>query len=604
MARKRIRLNPDTGFVKYLRTSDEEVQAPERSQAAQRRDIQQRLIAYHPILDLGEYVDNYTGTSADRKHYQQMLADARRGKFSHVFAATPDRFGRDDVEALRAIDEMTRLGICVRFASHPDLNPSDPDDRLYLNILFGMAKRESAITGKRTTGGMLSKLLKGEWTWRAPDGYVNREVKITELDRGEQLQHARYKRWVEIDSEQAQVWRYAWDLLLQDSMTLDQICEALAARGYRFRSGAPFVQYDKLGRLVYRRKDVSKVFHSWFYAGWVVVDNDWANIPPKTVRGNWEPVVSTEEFERGLAILARRNHMPQPQKRYFYLLQGLVYLERANGSQIKLTCSRPNTKRTANGAAYYCIPSSHLNYACSDIDEQIPSHLQRVQVEPAALPKIRRAYLADIEHYTGSRGREQKQLEDALRRCEQRELNLWRAFTDHGMQAPMYQKLAKEYQEERQRIEFALRAIKQENREYIASLDAALEVIAEIETRYLRQDGKRRREILRQIVSKVVIDEAGVVVRLELHPPFTYLYSLKNRGGSVNGHQPEMKGNKKKTSSEDKDAGRSLQVFKCDRNPTQSERSALSLASDYIEYLEFTSFPQRITLEQLLIDEQ
>ncbi len=168
MTRKIKRIQPQSGFVTYLRTSDEEVQAPERSQAAQRRDIQQRLIAFHQIAQVGEYVDNFTGTSADRKNYQSLLNDARRGKFSHVFTSTPDRFGRDDVEALRAIDEMTRLGICVRFASHPDLNPADPDDRLYLNILFGMAKRESAITGKRTTGGMLSKLLKGEWPWRAP----------------------------------------------------------------------------------------------------------------------------------------------------------------------------------------------------------------------------------------------------------------------------------------------------------------------------------------------------------------------------------------------------------------------------------------------------
>lgn len=114
---------------------------------------------------------------------------------------------------------MTRLGIGinVRFASHPDLNPADPDDRLYLNILFGMAKRESAILGKRITGGMLSKLLKGQWPWLAPDGYVNKEIRIRDASREERLQYARYKRWVEIDREQSQVWRYTWDLLLQDA---------------------------------------------------------------------------------------------------------------------------------------------------------------------------------------------------------------------------------------------------------------------------------------------------------------------------------------------------------------------------------------------------
>src|SRR5262245_60774358 len=132
MPKKIKRLNANPGFVQYLRTSSEEAQAPERSQSAQRRDIHQRFLQLHTLPNLREYIDNFTGTSDDRKYYQQMLADARTGRFSHVFAATPDRFGRDDVEALRAIDELTQLGIIVRFASHPDLNPADEDDRLYL----------------------------------------------------------------------------------------------------------------------------------------------------------------------------------------------------------------------------------------------------------------------------------------------------------------------------------------------------------------------------------------------------------------------------------------------------------------------------------------
>src|SRR5579859_4025137 len=150
MARSKIkRVDSVPGFVKYLRTSDEDAQAPERSQAAQRRDIQERLLRSYTLPDLGEYVDNFTGTSTDRKAYLRMLTDARLGKFSHVFSAVPDRFGRDDVEALRAIDELTQMGVVVRFASHPDLNPADADDRLYLNILFGMAKREVAVLAHR-----------------------------------------------------------------------------------------------------------------------------------------------------------------------------------------------------------------------------------------------------------------------------------------------------------------------------------------------------------------------------------------------------------------------------------------------------------------------
>lgn len=124
----------------------------------------------------------------------------------------------------------------------------------------------------------------------------------------------------------------------------------------------PFVHLNARGKPAARKTALSKAFHNWFYAGWVVVDNDWANIPPKTIRGGWEPVVSTEEFELGLAILAKRNHKPTPQKKHFYLLQGLIYLEQADGRLVKLTCSTPNGSRTANGVSYYCIPSSLFQF--------------------------------------------------------------------------------------------------------------------------------------------------------------------------------------------------------------------------------------------------
>src|SRR5258708_762875 len=349
MPKKIKRLNATPGYVRYLRNSSEDAQAPERSQDAQRREMDQRLLPHHAIPDLGEYVDNYTGTSADRKHYQQMLTDARAGKFSHVFAATPDRFGRDDVEALRAIDELTALGINVRFASHPDLNPGDADDRLYFNILFGMAKREVAVTARRTRGGMTSKLLGGGWTWRAPDGYLNKEIRLNYLGPEEQLKHARYKRWVEIDPEQSKVWRTAWDLLLTDRYSLEQICEKLHEQGYRNCNGKTFIEIRLTrahpeGECIARDTLLSRAFHNWFYAGWVVAENAWVTIKPKTVRGDWQPIVSTDEFERGLPILAQRNHKQMPNKKYFYLLQGLVYLK-VDNRRIKLTCGRPNANR-------------------------------------------------------------------------------------------------------------------------------------------------------------------------------------------------------------------------------------------------------------------
>ena len=58
------------------------------------------------------------------------------GKFSHVIVERADRFGRNDTEALRAIDELHEFGVAVRFANQPDLNPMDPDDRVIVALTF------------------------------------------------------------------------------------------------------------------------------------------------------------------------------------------------------------------------------------------------------------------------------------------------------------------------------------------------------------------------------------------------------------------------------------------------------------------------------------
>jgi hypothetical protein len=54
-----------------------------------------------------------------------------------------------------------------------------------------------------------------------------------------------------------------------------------------------------------QRMQCSLKWHNWVYAG--RVESQAQNILPKMIRGKWEPIVTTEEFERGLAILEKRN---------------------------------------------------------------------------------------------------------------------------------------------------------------------------------------------------------------------------------------------------------------------------------------------------------
>ncbi len=159
MARKKARtvITPRAGWAIYLRTSSDENQKPEMSRARQRFAIENNVLKRSDMPVYKEYIDVLTGTTPHREAYQRLLEDARSGKFSHVIVERADRFGRNDTEALRAIDELHEFGVAVRFANQSDLDPMDPDDRVIVTLSFTLARRESALLGVRVKGGLQVK---------------------------------------------------------------------------------------------------------------------------------------------------------------------------------------------------------------------------------------------------------------------------------------------------------------------------------------------------------------------------------------------------------------------------------------------------------------
>jgi hypothetical protein len=226
----------------------------------------------------------------------------------------------------------------------------------------------------------------------------------------------------------------------------------------------------------------------------------------------------------------------------------LAYLQRDHKTEIKLTCSHPNSSRTQDGASYYCIPREPVSFPCQEVDTQVINHLRQCEIAPQYLPAIRKAYAQDIAILFTYHKREEQMLERAMAKSKDKELNLWRAFTECGMHSEHYAKLAREYQDEQQRITVALLAIKEHNKDQITNLDTALDIIAQIGERFDKQSPARRRQILQHMVWKVVVNEEGCVLRLDFKPPFAYLQQWLEGGNGQglhkeNGqHQPSAEG--------------------------------------------------------------
>ncbi|MBZ0299421.1 MAG: recombinase family protein [Anaerolineae bacterium] len=375
-------------------------------------------------------------------------------------------------------------------------------------------------------------------------------------------------------------------------MTLEEICEVLHARGYRYRSGRPFVEIKKNGQRKANTNTLSAMFHNWTYAGWLT--SKAANIPPKSIRGDWEPIVSTEEFERGLAILAERSNHRVVRRKHDYLLKGFIYYETGEGSGLrKLTGSTSNSSRSGGGTAYYCIPRSNVNFLCSEIDAQIPAELVNVQVAPDHIPAIRATYTQDVAEMLGHlRPDEQERLIASLKAVDDEEARMVRLFAAGKITESVWDGLWREWQDRRNKIRATLESLQHRQETHVTNLDTALAIIAQVGIVYNTLERSDQKELLRQMVERVVVDPAGKV-NLELRTPFAYLSDISNqvRGGTLSGFD---RGKKTKTGKVASAGSHETQcsdwVLCCGKDKSLGEHSTSNNPFDFLQQIEF---PQR-----------
>jgi hypothetical protein len=263
---------------------------------------------------------------------------------------------------------------------------------------------------------------------------------------------------------------------------------------------------------------LSDIFHNWTYAGWIV--NAEEGIAPKTLRGNWEPIVTTQELEKSLEILARRHAHRVVRRRHDYLLKVLVFYASPGEERLrKLTGSTSKASRSGGGTAYYCIPRSDINLLCSDIDPQIPLELIRIQVNPDLLPAIRDCYTSDVAQKLGHlRHDERTELEAALKSIDEEEARTARLFAAGKITEAIWDNLWTEWQDRRRTLRSNIESMDLQQDYHINNLNVALKIIAKVGLLYNSLERSYQKELLRLMVEKVVVDPEGKV-RLELRPP-------------------------------------------------------------------------------------
>lgn len=163
----------------YLRVSTVD-QHPE----TQLYDLRQ-LASQRGFEIVAEYRDQISGTKARRPGLDQLMSDARRGKFDVVLVWACDRLARSVKHFLEVLDELNRLN--VEFVSfRENLDTGGPLGRAVVTIISVVAELERALIVERVKAGLRRARLEGRHIGRQPLD-LDREAILSDRRRGQSL---------------------------------------------------------------------------------------------------------------------------------------------------------------------------------------------------------------------------------------------------------------------------------------------------------------------------------------------------------------------------------------------------------------------------------
>ena len=147
--------------VLYMRVSSLD-QHPE----TQGLDLRQ-MAAQRGYEVVQEYVDRISGAKARRPGLDELLRDARRGRFDVVLVWASDRIARSVKHFLEVLDELNRLNI--EFISFREqIDTGGPLGRAVVIIIGAIAELERNLIVERVRAGMRRARLEGRHIGRTP----------------------------------------------------------------------------------------------------------------------------------------------------------------------------------------------------------------------------------------------------------------------------------------------------------------------------------------------------------------------------------------------------------------------------------------------------
>ena len=327
-------MKKDITQIKYIAYSRKSTEGEDRqilSLDDQKREIEE--IEHRENLKI---VERYLGSD---KGESQSAHKRGRPVFGHVMdqieagAATglivwhPNRLARNAFDGGLIITLMDE-GKLLEIRTPGRTYRNTPDDKFFLQLEFGIAKKSSDDSSVAVKRGLKTKILMGIRPGRTAIGYLNTIIR----DKG--------SNDIIKDPERFDTVKRMWQMMLTGNYTVPELLR-IVNKDWKFKTRATR-QFP--GGMPMSKSHLYAVFTNSYYYGWFEYGN-----PKQLYKSSHEPMITEEEFDRVQKILGRKGK-PRP-KTHRFAFSGLI---RCGGCGSMITAEE-KIKRQQNGNVHHYV---------------------------------------------------------------------------------------------------------------------------------------------------------------------------------------------------------------------------------------------------------
>lgn len=289
----------------------------DKTDQANSLESQQRFfneyIRRNPLWELYDiYVDDgISGTNTKKRvAFNQMIDDAKSGKFDLIITKEISRFARNILDSIGYTRELKALGVGVIFLND-NINTLDCDAEMRLAFLSTMAQEESRKTSERVKWGLRRQMEKGVVLGRDMLGYDVRDGNLI------------------INEEGAETVRLIYHKFLDEGKGAHRIAKELREEGVKTSTRMKDWSYTVILRILRNEKYCGDLVQQKTYTPDYLTHQkkrNYGEIETVTIRNHHEPIISRERFEAVQRELERRKPSQNTVKAFAnrYALSGKI----------------------------------------------------------------------------------------------------------------------------------------------------------------------------------------------------------------------------------------------------------------------------------------